>query len=95
MPSEEGFDEARIGESNGTCRAIIVYCEAEELCASRAHLYVIHVRERIDGMIKVSGAVVADAEVVDDEAKRYFTGGVVEIAGSGRFVIPSGEEVGG
>ena len=26
--SKEGFDEARIGESNGACRAIVVYCEA-------------------------------------------------------------------
>ena len=42
-----------------------------------------------------SGAVVADAEVVDDEAKGDFKRGVVEIAGGGRFVIVSGEEVGG
>ena len=46
--SEEGFDEAGIGESNGTCRAIVVYCEAEEFCASRAHFYVVRVRECID-----------------------------------------------
>ena len=42
-------------------------------------------------MIKVSGAVVADAEVVDDEAKGYFESGMVEVAGSRRFVIASGE----
>ena len=45
-------------------------------------------------MIKVGGAVVADAEVINDEAGD-FARGVVEVAGSGRFVIASGEEVGG
>ena len=46
-------------------------------------------------MIKIGGAVVADAEVIDDEAKGDFKRGVMEIAGSGNFVIASGEEVGG
>ena len=46
--SKEGFDEARIGESDGACGAIVADCEAEELSASGVHFNVKDVGEGID-----------------------------------------------
>ena len=46
--SKEGFDEARIGESDGACGAIVVDGEAEELSASRVHFNVKDVGEGIN-----------------------------------------------